>query len=136
MHESWAFYNNRPQNGTAYLGQTIGTDPATPGQELARAVVESVNTRILYPHEELFYRERGGNANNLPNQGFSSNNNSGGISNPPGGPGTSSLGLNRFVPGVTALLVEMGQQQALERRIVLHMEVVNEVARRINVIPA
>jgi hypothetical protein len=29
------------------------------------------------------------------------------------------------------MLVEMGQQQALERRTALHVDVVNEVARRI-----
>ena len=119
MHESWAFYNGRPQNGTAYLGQTIATDPSGPGMDLAKAVVESVNTRIWYPHEEMFYRERSGNANN-PN---------------PQTQGTSSLGLPRYVPGLSALLVEMGQQQGLDRRAALHVDVVYEVARRVGIIP-
>ena len=135
MHESWAFYADRPQNGTAYLGQTIATDPGSPGQDLARGVVESVNSRVLYPHEEFFFRERGGNANNQPNQGFTNPNPN---PNPPNplmtGIGQSSLGLPRFVPGmITSLLVEMGQQQALERRIALLVEVITEVSRRVGI---
>jgi hypothetical protein len=139
MHESWAFYNERTQNGTAFLGQTVATDPNSPGGDLARGVVEAVNTRIRAPHEEMFYRERGGNANNLPNQGFSGptmpTNPSGG--NNGGGRGSSSLSLPRHVPTLqAALLVEMGQQQALERRIALHVDIAEEVARRIGLTPA
>jgi hypothetical protein len=138
MHESWAFYNNRSQNGTAYLGQTVATDPSGPaGADLARSVVEAVNRRILYPHEEMFYRERGANANNQPNQGFSGNvaPSNQGQGNPSGG-GSSSLGMPRHIPGlVAALLVEMGQQQGLDRRIALHVDVVREVARQTGLIP-
>ena len=138
MHESWAFYNGRGQNGTAFLGQTIATDPSGSGMDLVRSVVQAVNSRILYAHEEMFYRERGGNANNQPNQGFNGNvapSNQG--SGNPGGSGTSSLSVTRHVPGLAAaLLVEMGQQQGLERRIALHVDVAREVARHIGLIPA
>jgi hypothetical protein len=135
MHESWAFYKDRPQNGTAFLGQTIATDPNSPGGDLARAVVEAQNSRMLYNWEEFFYRERGGNANNLANQGFNgsvapSNQTPGN----PSGRGSSSLGLPNHVPTLNAaLLVEMGQQQTLERRTAMHVDIVREVARRIAV---
>ena len=125
MHESWAFYKDRPQNGTAFLGQTVSTFPSEPGITLVRDVVAAVNSRILAPREEFFDRQfPGPQNNNLPN------------STPTPGPGpsgTSSLSLPRWVPALIPILVEMGQQQALERRIALHLEVFHEVARRMNV---
>jgi hypothetical protein len=125
MHESWAFYNNRAQNGTAFLGQTVSTYPEEPGITLAKTVVEQVNTRIQAPVEELFYRDRtfaGPNGTTLstpinPSQGVSS----------------SSLGIPRWVPGLSAILVEMGQQQPLERRIALHVDIVQEAMRLLKI---
>jgi hypothetical protein len=134
MHESWAFYKDRPQNGTAFLGQTVATRSGDAGMELARAVVDAVNTRIHASHEELFFREFSGNRppsdQGQPFDMFGvppapSGGNSG------GGGGRSSLGLPQHIPGLTALLVEMGQQQLLERRVALHLDVLGEVMRRV-----
>ncbi len=128
MHESWVFFNGRAYNGTAYLGQTVGTSPDDQAQMLARNVVAAVNTRIRHPREEFFDRN---NPDNPPPQ----------FSGPPPVPnagqnvpgGTSSLGLGRFVPDLSTLLVEMGQQQDLERRIALHVEIANELARELGI---
>ncbi len=46
----------------------------------------------------------------------------------------SSSALPTYVPGLVALLVEMGQQQALDRRVELHFEVLNEVLHRAGVL--
>jgi hypothetical protein len=132
MHESWAFYKDRTQNGTAFLGQTIATNPSEPGISLARSIVDAVNTRIRYPHEELFYREfpRGrlpGPTSALPND--TSGNPAAAVS----GGSRSSLGLPSHVPGLVSLLVEMGQQQALDRRVALHVDVLREVLRQVGV---
>ena len=130
MHESWAFYKDRPQNGTAFLGQTVATYPSEPGVSLARHTVESVNARILGPQEEFFFRE-------FPNRALpgptstapfdTSGNPQAAVS----GGSRSSLGLLQWVPGITAILVEMGQQQTLERRIALHVEVFQQVMREV-----
>jgi hypothetical protein len=127
MHESWAFYNNRSQNGTAFLGQTVATYPAEPGISLARTVVENVNTRIQAPVEELFFRDRtfaGPNGTTVQTP-----------VNPATTPGgsSSSLGLPRWVPNLSAILVEMGQQQPLERRIALHVDIVQEAMRLLKI---
>jgi hypothetical protein len=42
----------------------------------------------------------------------------------------SSLGLSTHIPGLVALLVEMGQQQAIERRVALHVDIVTEAMRQ------
>lgn len=112
LHESWAFYNERTQNGTAFLGQTVTTYPEEPGRTLGQNIVDGVNTRIHAPIEELFFRDRFGSGTMQMG---------GGIRN-----STSSLGLPRWLPGLSAILVEMGQQQELDRRVALHVEVVKE----------
>lgn len=122
MHESWAFYADRPQNGTAYLGQTIATSIES-GIPLAQAVVDSVNTRIRYRHEEFFFREF--RTGRLPNP-----------TNPGAGGSRSSLGLPGYFPGLISLLVEMGQQQGLDRRIALHVDVLREVMRQVGTLSA
>ena len=33
MHESWSFYKDRVQNGTAFLGPTVATPPVEPPAE-------------------------------------------------------------------------------------------------------
>jgi Succinylglutamate desuccinylase / Aspartoacylase family len=122
LHESWAFYRDRPPNGgTAYLGQTISSRDE-PGASLARDVVDAVNGRVRASQEEFTFREwppRGSDANAPP-----------GAPNSFGG-SRSSLGLSSHVPGLATLLIEMGQQQSLERRVALHVDVVKEVAGRI-----
>ncbi|MCX6024620.1 MAG: succinylglutamate desuccinylase/aspartoacylase family protein, partial [Chloroflexi bacterium] len=133
MHESWAYFNGRPQNGTAYLGQTVATSSDERAKTLASEAVAAVNARILHPWEELFDRN---NPKNPPAQNGGAPTTGGGIPNAgqpvPGG--TSSLGLPRSVPGLSVLLVEMGQQQDLERRIALHVEFANEIATRLGII--
>jgi hypothetical protein len=129
MHESWAFYKDRPQNGTAYLGQTIATHPSEPGMSTARTLVDAVNGRVRNPWEEFFYREfppgrLPGPESVLPLD--TSGNPQAAVS----GGSRSSLGLPAHIPGLMVLLVEMGQQQPLERRVALHIEVATEVARR------
>jgi hypothetical protein len=127
MHESWSFYKDRPQNGTAFLGQTVATPPTEPGITLVRDIVTSVNSRIRSPQEELFDRQFPGpqqSGNNLPR------------STPTPGPpptGTSSLSLNKDVPGLIPILVEMGQQQSIERRVQLHVDIFNELATRMGI---
>jgi hypothetical protein len=128
MHESWAFYKDRPQNSTAFLGQTIASFAAEPGLSLGRTIAEAENQRVRAPQEELFFRGSPGSGGQPPDGGFV---------NPPdtarpggGGSGSSSLSLPRHLPGLVALLVEMGQQQALERRIALHVDVLQELMRQ------
>jgi Succinylglutamate desuccinylase / Aspartoacylase family len=122
LHESWAFYRDRPPSGgTAYLGQTISSRDE-PGASLARGVVDAVNGRVRAPHEEFTFRE-------WPPRGSDA-------TAPAGAPNSfggsrSSLGLSSHVAGLATLLVEMGQQQALERRVALHVDVVKEVAGRV-----
>jgi hypothetical protein len=132
MHESWAFYKDRTVNGTAFLGQTVATNPVDPGLSLVRSVVEAVNRTVLYSQEEFSVRQfpPGGQ----PGQSLADQNLPRQAQTPPGGRGTSSLGLSQFFPGLVPVLVEMGQQQALERRIALHVQVLEEVLRQTGVL--
>jgi hypothetical protein len=139
MHESWAFYKDRPQNGTAFLGQTVATNSPEPGPSIARAAVAAVNQRIQSPVEEFFFRDRFG-SNFAAAPGVPEGPSPAGAAAPnaagPGGVSRSSLGLSTYVPGVIAILVEMGQQQALERRIALHVDMFQELLRRQGVLSA
>ena len=137
LHESWAFYRDRTdtQTGTAFLGQTVSSSTAQ-GLALGRSVVEAVNGRVLSPIEEMTLREwppagfvfptatPGGPPDPTPsaNGGFSFGRRS-----------RSSLGLSTHIPGLIALLVEMGQQQAIERRIALHVDIVQEAMHQVGI---
>lgn len=110
LHESWAFYAEYPpDSGTGALGQTItvGVGPMreTFGQQLAERVNPLVTAR-----EQMILRD-GTRFRRPP-------------STPqPGQPnrGRSSLSAGGHVPGLTPVLIEMGQEnQELERRIALH----------------
>ncbi len=127
LHESWAFYRDRTatQGGTAYLGQTVASYPAEPGITLARDIVDAVNQEIEAPQEELTFRLRGP-AGGATDGTFTGAPGTGGI-------GNSSLGLPRYVTGLSAILAEMGQQQALERRVALHVDVVKEAMRLVGI---
>jgi hypothetical protein len=129
LHESWAFYKDRPQNGTAFLGQTVATQPEDRAIAFAQSIVDAVNTRIRFPHEELFFRvfPPGRLPEPTSSQPFNTTSPEGAVS----GGSRSSLGLPRTVPGLTVMLVEMGQQQALERRVALHVDVVQETLRQL-----
>jgi hypothetical protein len=132
MHESWAFYRDRTDTatGTAYLGQTVSSR-GEPGESLGRQVVETVNaTRVQLAQEELTFREwpprdlvpgtpiTGDTNSGTPVAGFTGYRGS-----------RSSLGLPTYIPGLVAILVEMGQQQDLERRIQLHVDIVSEALK-------
>ena len=119
MHESWAFYKDRTTNGTAFIGETIATSQS--GGAIVNAVIERVNPTVQHEREEFSFRDFG-QPNpqpqaNLPRQ----------TNVPPPGRGTSSLGLSRTFPSLIAILVEMGQQQAMERRVALHVQILEEV---------
>ncbi len=131
MHESWAFYKDRPQNGTAFLGQTVATNAAEPGPSMARASVDAVNSRIQTSVEEFFFRDRFG-SNQAAAPGVQNGPSPAGASAAagPNGVSSSSLGIPNFAPGVISILVEMGQQQALERRISLHLDMFQEFLHR------
>jgi succinylglutamate desuccinylase/aspartoacylase family protein len=132
MHESWSFYRDRTdtQTGTAYLGQTLSSR-GEPGASLAVHLVETINaTRVQAAHEELTFREwpprdfvlgttpAGATPDSTPGPGFTGYRGS-----------RSSLGLPMHIPGLAAILVEMGQQQDLERRVQLHVDIVQEALK-------
>jgi Succinylglutamate desuccinylase / Aspartoacylase family len=135
MHESWAFFKDRTetQTGTAFLGQTISSRGS--GEGLAQTLVEIMNTRLQAPYEEFYFRQ-------WPPRGFSiSTPVAGSVETPTPEPGTtgpgavfggsrSSLGLSTYIPGLAAILVEMGQQQALDRRVAMHVDIVQEAMRQ------
>jgi hypothetical protein len=112
LHESWAFYAERSQSGTAFLGQTVtwGVGPANPG--FGQKLVERANAGITIERDRLIQRD---------GSMFRRSDGSSVNGDTPGQRGRSSLSLGGHVPGLTPILVEMGQQdQALERRIELH----------------
>jgi len=111
MHESWAFYAEYALgSGTGALGQTItaGVGPLQGdfGSRLAEAVNPAITSR-----EQMIVRD-----------GTS-------FRRPPAMPtpgqanrGRSSLAAGGHVPGLTPVLVEMGQErQDLQRRVDLHL---------------
>jgi len=138
MHESWAFYTDRTatQTGTAFLGQTVSSSTAQ-GLSLAKDVLETVNQRVRAAHETLIVREfpppgfvfPTSPPNGTPEPTLAPSSSSTAV----GGRSRSSLGLSTHVPGAIALLVEMGQQQALERRIALHVDFVQELAKHVGI---
>jgi hypothetical protein len=132
MHESWAFYRDRTETatGTAYLGQTVSSR-GEPGESLGRQLVETVNaTKVQLAHEELTFREWPPR-DSVPGTPITGDTNSGTpIAGFTGYRGSrSSLGLPAYIPGLAAILVEMGQQQDLDRRVQLHVDIVSEALR-------
>ncbi|MPZ97781.1 MAG: hypothetical protein GEU80_00345 [Dehalococcoidia bacterium] len=103
MHESWGFYNERGGNsGTAFIGQTVAVRAGLSGFEMISAVVDEVNASIT-EREQLTMR---GRTPRSAGRAFSR---------------ATSLSLNAHVPGLTPVLIEMGQQdQAVTRRAELH----------------
>lgn len=101
MRESWSFYNGRAANGNAYLGQTVSSGFGPETASIAKALVARVNPRITVPRDRLSARIE-----------------------PPAenAKATNSLGVGQYVPDLTAMLVEMGQeQQEVPRRMELHL---------------
>jgi hypothetical protein len=124
LHESWGFYSTREQNGTAFLGQTMtaGVGPRNP--DLVRDLVDRANQHITTERDLMVFRD--GSAFRRPETA---------PSDASGNRGRSSLSLGGHVPGLTPILVEMGQEeQALERRVELHLIVANEALSALGVI--
>jgi hypothetical protein len=116
LHESWQFFVDAPNTGTASLGQTMtmGVGPRNP--DFGRAALARVNASIASERERMIERD---GSRFRRSDGSSVNGDT------PGQRGRSSLSLGGHVSGCTPILVEMGQQgQALERRIALHQLVV------------
>jgi hypothetical protein len=112
MHESWAFYAERSQNGTAFLGQTLTTGIGPRNPDLGHAIVERVNSGINITRDLII--ERDGSNLGRDTSGAAR----------PTGRGRSSLAVGGYVDGLTPLLMEMGQQdQYVERRTELHLMV-------------
>jgi hypothetical protein len=123
LHESWAFYNTRTQDGTAFLGQTItaGVGPRNPtfSQELtARAnAIIGIERDLMVVRDGASFRRPDPAT---PTTGT--------------GRGRSSLSLGGHLPGLTPLLVEMGQEdQSIERRTQLHLIVAREALSMLGV---
>jgi hypothetical protein len=116
MHESWGFYAERTQNGTAFLGQTITTGQGPEFATAAQVLAARVNEHVEVGRDRLLTRDQvllpGATPTPTP---------------PPDavlGRSTSSLGVGRWVDRLTPILVEMGQErQPVERRIELHLMV-------------
>ena len=130
MHESWAFYSERGENGgTAFIGQTVTTaDPA------ARTVVEGLVRRVngeVSEREAFLMRSRPGgvfSGSGSPNRTPPTAEEIALRTLPDGTRGSSSLSMGRFVPGVSPVLVEMGQMDQPEsRRSELHQLLMREL---------
>lgn len=122
MHESWGFYRDYPGTGTGALGQTItgGVGPRTPG------FVEELSDRLnpgLSEREQLIPRAgRQFAGGQTPSAGGTNR-------------GRSSLGIGAHVPGLTPILVEMGQEnQEVERRSEIHLVIGQEMLKMVGVL--
>lgn len=101
MQDSWAFYAERSANGNAFLGQTVSAGFGPESPLAARALVVRANQRIDPRRDRLTARVE------VPAEAAKT---------------TNSLGIGRWVAGLTSLLVEMGQEQQPEpRRTELHL---------------
>jgi hypothetical protein len=125
LHESWGFWIDRPQSGTAYLGQTLTTGVGPLAPHFGQQVVDAVNPSIGDGRDRLLVRD-GATFRRMDNPAT-------------GGPtatrGRSSLALGGHVEGLTPVLVEMGQQdQPLERRVELHLAVARAALELVGVL--
>lgn len=121
MHESWAFYADRSQNGTAFLGQTVTTGVGPLNPSLGKAVIAAVNSQV--GSRDMLFERDGSNFQRDPTLGTPSSPGAGG-----GDRGRSSLSLGGYISGLTPLLVEMGQEdQPISRRTELHLLVARAV---------
>ena len=115
LHESWAFFNGRSQNGTAFLGQTVTTGIGPRNPALGRDIIERVNGNIAIERDLL--TERDGAA-------FRRDPTLGAPGPDQANRGRSSLSLGGHVPGLTPILAEMGQEdQEIPRRTELHLRI-------------
>lgn len=117
MHESWGFYAEYPEGtGTIAIGQTItaGAGPLEPS--FAHDIAAHANA-TLSGREQLIVRDgrRFARPTGTPQAGAANR-------------GRSSLSAGGHTPGLTPILVEMGQErQSIERRVELHLMVARAV---------
>ncbi len=101
MHESWSFYSGRAANGNAYLGQTVSSGFGPETASIAKALVARANPKIADSRDRMSARLE------VPSETAKT---------------TNSLGVGKYVPDLTAVLVEMGQErQEVSRRVDLHL---------------
>jgi len=113
LHESWGFFNERApgQGGTAFIGQTVASGGGFDTVGEVQRVVETVNARIA-PREQISMRGGFGRNTEGATPGVAIG-------------GTSPLSPSNYVPGLTPVLVETGQdRQSAERRAELHRMIV------------
>ena len=116
LHESWGFFAEHDERGTQFLGQTVTKGEGPFAFAEIEAIVSGVNEQTS-AREQLLLRDRGSFG--------------GGSSFGLGFGGSSSLSLGRHVPGLTPVLIEMGQQNQPEsRRAELHQLFVRSVLQR------
>ena len=124
MHESWGFFVEHPDPSTAALGQTVTPGAGARSLALAKDIVARTNAAIGGSREELLLRD--GAAFRRPD------------STPPSGQGNrgrSSLSAGGHVPGLTPILVEMGQEdQQIARRTELHLSVARTLLELVGVV--
>ncbi len=116
LHESWAFFRERSQDGTAFLGQTITTGGLIDDFPEGETIVDAINGQIASRREQFIFRGgRSSITRGIFDSGFS------GFPSTTGFRGGTSLSLGNYVPGLLPYLVEMGQQgQPVARRAQLH----------------
>ena len=110
MHESWAFYAEYPGTGTGALGQTITPGVGPRRETIGAEMAAHVNT-VVSVREQFIVRD--GTTFRRPD-----------ATPPPGqtNRGRSSLSVGGYVPSLTPILVEMGQEhQEIDRRVELHL---------------
>lgn len=111
MHESWDFH--RPNTGEVVLsalGQTISPHLSEPSRRLARHLVGASNSRLHRTERFNYHEFPEGHVDALI------------VPLPPGVderdvPRKSGMDIPEAVPGAASILVEVGQQQPLGRRV-------------------
>jgi hypothetical protein len=129
LHESWAFHWEAPDDvDLGALGQTISPHRSEQSRRLARALVPRLNER-LPEHEHFIYHE------------FPEDYEPELIVPPPPGvdeediPGKSALSLPAIVDGVSAILVEVGQMQSMDRRVAQQIAAVEALLSHLGMEP-
>ena len=129
LHESWDLHRNRPGAAedvdTSFLGQTISAHDSQRSVSLAQETVRRAN-RWLSGHERFHYfrfPEDYEDQEIVPVPGWVSQE---------GMPNKSGLHIPELVPGVASILVEVGQQQSMEKRIVHALLVIRALLEELN----
>ena len=123
LHESWAPFVEPDGDGeidTAKLGQTVSSDAGEYATDLGRALVERANEELASGRRFQFFEFPADYEekvivpvpDDLPRSAV---------------PNKSSSYIAELVPGVATLLVEVSQQQPIERRMGQHYLLVREL---------